>query len=250
MESTNRILTIAAILLCCGTTSACTPVATLIFVGGTLPFGALLFKSVFVLFLAIALKSILFAQLAAYGPIRGTLDMAMGNIVSTVPGVIIAGLIASTSSTFIGLGIAMLFIGAIAGRLVSRLGNLKSGILGGFGLAGLTCFAMFISYILFMLTENMNPADIIADNGIAVGYWVLKYIAVFFGLLVTLVVSGVFEGAVILFMHRRDKDGFDVRKVLGAVVRANLWTLFLLSVAGALYTLPTRLQTGGFLFIE
>lgn len=245
-KSTHALLVMTLVLLPCGAARACTPVATFIFVGGTVPFAALLFKSFLAIGLAVAIKSALFAWSAGYSPTRSVVDMVVGNIASTIPGIMIAVLIGSSAATLLGLGIGLLVIGAVAGRLLTRLGGLERPVLRGYRLAMLTCLAMIISVCMFGFIEQTD----ISDRGTPAAYWMLKYVGVFFGLLSTLAISTIFEGAIILGMHQKPDARFVEKNVLNAIIRANLLTLLIMSLLGAAYTIPTRIQSEGFLFIN
>ena len=171
--------------------------------------------------------------------------------ISTTSNVVTEPLLLASAAMILSLGIPLVVLGVVAGRVLTRLGGFTQPILRGYGLSLLTCLAMIVSVLMFLITEQTtNMSAIVTDRGAVATYWALKYTGVFFGILSTLAISVVFEAAVIFRLHRKPGGEFVEKKVLNAVLQANLLTIFILSVAGAAYTISTRLQSDGFLFIN
>lgn len=233
---------IVSLILASWPAGACTPVMTVGFLlMGTAFYGGFIFASVG-LAIAVIIKSVLYARFAGYGKGRAAFDMVMGNIGSTIAGILIGGSVGSSALTLPGIMIAGLVLTAVASAVFSR----DSKVMDPVSLSLLTCMAMLVAFILLMIVESSDPAKIGMDTASTVAYWGFKIGGLFFALVATLAISVVFEGAVIFRMHAKN-ESFPRKKILEAIIKANLWTFLLLSVAGALIALPVRWSTPGFL---
>lgn len=247
----KRLTAAAAVIVCANLpASACTPVPVVgILLAGSTPFAGFVTGTVVGLLVVVAIKCAIFARFAGYGIRRGLVDMFVANIVSTMPGLILGGLIASSSGIFIGLAITGCVLSIVAARVFAKGAATQYPSATARSLAFLTCGAMFGCFILTSMALMYSPWDIMQDRTTALAYWAVKTLGVFLGLGAAIAVSVVFEGAVIFRAHRKDED-FPHRRALDAVVKANLGVFLLASVAGALMSLPERLSTPGFLNIQ
>lgn len=230
--------------------SACTPVPVVgMLLSGSAPFAGFITGTLVGLLVVVAIKSMLFAHFASYGMRRGMVDMLVANIASTVPGLILGGLIASSSGIFIGLALSGCVLSIVAARVFAKGAATHYPSATARTLAVLTCAAMLGCFMLTSISLEFQPGEIVQDRATALAYWAFKTCGVFLGLGAAIAVSVVFEGAVIFRAHRKDED-FPHCRALDAVIKANLGVFLLASVAGALMSLPERLSTPGFLNIQ
>lgn len=247
----KRLTAAAAVIVCASLpASACTPVPVVgILLAGSTTFAGFVTGTLVGLLVVVAVKCALFARFAGYGMRRGLVDMFVANIVSTVPGLILGGLIASSSGVFIGLAASGCVLSIVAARVFAKGASTQYPYATARSLAVLTCGAMLGCFLLSSMALMYSPWDIMQDWATALAYWAFKTCGVFLGLGAAIAVSVVFEGAAIFRVHRKDRD-FPHGRALDAVVKANLGVFLLASVAGALMSLPERLSTPGFLNIQ
>lgn len=81
---TVLVASIAAIILCAERADACTPVFAIVFpLYGPARFGALVTGIIWIFPGVVLLKYLLFSRFAGYGHVKGSLDMLLGNVVSS-----------------------------------------------------------------------------------------------------------------------------------------------------------------------
>lgn len=217
------------------------------FAPGPAGFGAAVTRTLWALIAAVLLKSFLYARFAGYGMARGALDMTIGNILSTIPGVLIIAIASTPPSTITGLTIIGLVMAIVIGRLLRKDLGTAYPYFSGIKISFALCVLLFLSFLACVGIESMDRWEIITSARSAAIYWAVKIAMVFAGLCSTLIISVVFEACVI-FRARREKPEFNAPKLLDAILKANLAALFAGALAGALYTLPHRIQSPGFLF--
>jgi len=235
---------IALLVLASWPASACTPIvapALALMLMGTATYGVFVGSAV-ALPVAIIIKSAIYARFAGYGKGRAAFDMTMGNIGSTIAGALIALMVSSSVFLLLGHLFAAVILSSVAATVFSRDAKVMSPV----KLSGLTCAAMIASLILLAIAYESDPEKIGIVASETTFYWGFKIVGVFFALVATLAVSVVFEGSVIFRMHAKD-ESFPRKMALEAILKANLWTFLLISVAGALIALPVRWSTPGFL---
>jgi hypothetical protein len=205
--------------------------------------GAFLFSSFLALAIVVAIKSVLFVRFSRIGWARGVGFMVAANVVSSVPGFLVAGLLSSSFLTWAGLLIALplsawivglFFASSLKGTQWSWLSPDRFAtatfVLGAVSLVG----AWILSYSAWA-----------AEQGPAV-YFTLKAAALFVGLLPGVALTIGWEGLIACSLGLR--YGLDRGNILRAVVKANLWTLLGVFFLAALIALPIRLRTPGLMY--
>jgi hypothetical protein len=213
--------------------SACEPVIPFIMtVGGPI----LMTQSALVLLLAIAMKCVLFARFQTsltFGRAAGY--MFVGNILTTFIGAIAATMIGA--SGFIVPGMVIVFaLCWLPARRIPALAprtRLPPG-----AVALLMTLAMIVSCFLFAV----SPAAL--ERRHLGAYWVIKLIAVYTALIVSIALTSLWEEWVVWkFSHRPPED----RSFIAPVIRANLYVLLAVTLYGAAIMLPKRLASPDFL---
>jgi len=243
---------IAAAILFCGSASACTPVATIAFLlVGSSGYGAVMSMgighpaaAIAMLLLAIAIKAALYARYAGYGKKRAVFDMLWANVISSIAGFMIAMVVATSLMTLFGIIFMCLILGTIAARSFAK----DTALMNPWLMSLLMCIAMFFSFFLLLAAETVHP-NTVSESGIdASVFFAVKTLGIFFGLLATISISLVLEGASIFRSHRKD-ESFPRKKALHAVLRANVYMFLILSLIGAVFALPHRWASPNFIWI-
>ena len=178
---------------------------------------------------------------------RGVIDMTLGNLFSTIPGILIVALVASSAFTLPALGLTGIAMCMITARMFARDLKVENPKAMATWLSFGLCIALLVSVVAFSVVESSDPAKI--GNSIpTAAYWGIKIVATFFGVCAMLIISVVFEACAI-FGWRRKSAQFVAARSLDAIIRANVVALFLGALGGALYTLPQRFGTHGFLYL-
>jgi len=199
---------------------------------------AAIWKSLAVLCIAVLLKCGTYAVLqknAAFG--RSFLFMLFANVLSSVVGFISAALIASWV-WLIGVPIVWGLCLLPAKRLLAAAPYpwLARGSPG--TVAAFMTFALMVSCFLFVFGEQAVSA-----NAWLV-YWILKFLAIYLALMVSITLSAFWEEWLIWRLSFRPAT--DVSFV-GPVIRANLLVLLCLMIFAASIILPKRLKAPHFL---
>jgi hypothetical protein len=221
--------------------SACEPVVPFMqVVGGP----GLMMRSLIVLIGAIVLKCVAFAMFQKrISFLRAVLYMFVGNLVTTVIGVIAGAMIGSGSGVawLIGLPIVWLFCRLPAERLIRAAphGWFKNASVG--GLASMMTGALVASCWLFIFAGLANETDSI------VLYWCLKLLAIYVGLAISIVLTACWEEWIVLkFSRGAEQDG----SFVVPTIRANLLVMVVVMAIGAALMLPKRLKSPDFLVRE
>ena len=231
-----RIPMSAGIVLLAVPAGACEPILPFMKVvaGPTMLAGSLA-----VLAGAVALKMIAFAFLQKkIGFFRGLLFMFIGNILTTVVGVIVAAMLGSGAFLFLGTPVVWALAFLPAKRLVAaRALPMLTGFGPGF-VATLMTLALMLSAILFMLVQG----GVFLDRLIL--HWSVKLIATYLGLIVSIILTAFWEEWTIwrLSASPRQEDCF-VRPVL----LSNLLVLFCVMLFAASIMIPSRLKSRDFI---
>jgi MFS family permease len=245
-------LTLIVGFLFCGNANACTPVATLAYlmtgtslyglaIGGT---GGGPILALAMLAAAIAFKAAVYSRYAGYGKVRAAFDMFLGNIASTIAGVLIGITVASSSMTLPAIAVSTLVLGAVAASVFSKCAKVMNPWL----LSLLTCFAMFASFVLLLLAESADPSKVMEDSSYALVYFALKTVGIFFAIAASLAISVVFEGAVIFSAHRKD-ESFPRDTVISALLKANVYMFLAISLIGLAFAIPNRWASPNFIWV-
>lgn len=241
----------AASLLLAPSASACTPALTIVIpILGSAGFGAVVLGVAWTLPAVVALKAVIFARLAGYGARPAAFDMALGNIASSLPGLFItAGVLVATGvlpfiGTFAACGVAAWLVGRLAVRVLAAEAGELRGIFAQPRRLEIALFlALFTATLAAMFSNTMAANDVDRFPPL---YWTLKYATTFLGLLASILITVVFEGAVI-FRRTRKRGAVPDQHLLNAIIKANLWTILIASLIGAALRLPDRLRDPSFL---
>jgi hypothetical protein len=213
---------------------ACTPIAELVILYGGLTY-YLAFLTV------IPLKCLLFTyyekDLSLYQKIS---YMFFGNIFSTImAGVMFLPAFSSPSIMIFYIPLIIIMSHLPSKRLAELL-NLKKSY------ATLFNVLIFISITITMLFLGLAKNSIYNSN---VGqYWVYKVIYVTISILISTFLTILWEDYAISKLYKFSSK--TDRSFIMNVATANIYSLFILSLIGALRTLPERLSTSGFLLIR
>jgi hypothetical protein len=219
--------------------SCCEPILPLVqlLAGATLAGPALITKSLLCLFAAIAIKCGAFAVLERRLPFaRAVLFMLIANVVSTVPGFLIAAF--SGSGTVL---LAIPLIGAIGWMLRRRLDLLATPV-SPLRISGATAIASFVvffitSVILYVVASNVSERNYAT-------YWALKLLFVTLVACTGIVISAVLEECVVARLSRKSQGNLSFYM---PVFRANYVTLGVILLVAAISMLPKRLHSPHFI---
>ncbi len=225
------------------TGSACEPILPLAqLLSSASAAGPVVFtQSLFWLLMAIGIKSIAFScfeKRLFWG--RAVFFMLVANIVSTIPGGLIA--VSAASSPIGGLFFALPVVGAlglIIHRRVMRLppSPWQSRIS---GVAIMVAFVLF--YVASMFLYGFTQV-LLKDHNYA-NYWIVKFLFVALVACTGIVISAVLEEGVIAQLSR--KRAGDV-SFYTPVIRANYITLGVILLVAAVVMMPQRLRSSNFL---
>jgi hypothetical protein len=194
-------------------------------------------QSLWLLVAAIAIKSISFALLEHRLPRKkAILYMLIGNLLSTIPGALIAAFTASVAAFFLAVPI-IVWLGILVGRrLASIFGNQRSWLNAGTASAAFIIF-FFLSVGLFELAGNALESQHFGT------YWAIKFLFVTLVAVTGIAISGVLEEYVIA----RCAKNSPAASFYTSVFRANYITLGLVLLFAAIRILPGRLHAPHFI---
>jgi hypothetical protein len=159
--------------------------------------------------------------------------MALANLVSTIPGVIIGALVASSAATVVGL-VLLGTLTAVVGRLFCR--DLVGTRWHNMGMGWFALFTCVLALGSFAGGQAlMGPPDPLVAP---VTYWSIKLFAVTTGFVASLVFTVLWEGVVVV----RFAEPAERPRVLKATLDANVWTFLVIFLVGALVALPVRMR--------
>jgi hypothetical protein len=215
------------------TAYACEPVIPMMFaLGGPI----LLTRSLVMLAAAVLLKCALFAvfQKEISFPLAG-LFMFLGNILSTIGGLLVGLMMTSPGIVVVVLPIVFLLCWLPARRVHTIIPrwHLRSYVV-----ALIMTVGLLASLFLFMSAQSA------AAHFDLVGYWIAKLAAVYVAIIISMALSALWEEWVIWKMSRRpaEDNGF-----IKPVVRANLYTMLAVMLYGAILIMPERMRSNDFL---
>jgi hypothetical protein len=215
------------------TAHACEPVIPLaIALGGPLLLG----RSLVMLGAAVLLKCALFAvfQKEISFPLA-VLFMFLGNILSTIGGLLVGVMMASPGAVVLLLPIVFLLCWLPARRVQTIIPRWR---LRSYAAALIMTVGLLVSLILFVFAQTAAAAFHL------VLYWIIKLVAVYVAIIISMALSALWEEWVIWKMSRRpaDDNGF-----IKPVVRANLYTMLAVMLYGAILMMPARMKSNDFL---
>lgn len=192
------------------------PIAQLL--GGTTVGGSFLItQSLFWLVAAVAIKSGAFSLLEKrFSRWQAVLFMVLANVVSTIPGMVIASLAASVAAWFVAIPFVAAVGALVARRLALARGKTSYGPVRGTTFAvGFTVF-FFMSVVLFQLAGSA------LDTRNYATYWILKFMFVALLAVMGILISAVIEEWVIGVLTRKTHPS---TTFYTSVVRSNYITL-------------------------
>ena len=220
---------------------ACEPIVPLyqLMSGSTLAGPAIITDSFWWLLGAVLIKTLAFVWFEkSLSPMRGAAYMLAANVISTIPGVLLAALTSSIGAFFF----ALLLVAALGAMWNKRLARLPQDTRSPW-LSGYAAPLWFI--LLFVLSIILYEFA-----GTAVGnrnfgtYWVLKFAFVTMVAMSGIIISAVLEECVIANITSKTKPAANY---FTAVFRANYITLGIVLFFAAMQMLPKRLHSPGFL---
>jgi hypothetical protein len=192
-----------------------------------------------VLLAVVLLKSALFAVFEKRLPrIRAALVMFLGNIVSSVVGVIAAGIIGSAVLWLLGVPIVILLCVAPAHRLIRRAPIPWLARRSPASLAALMTLMFCASCVLFAVTMYWG--------GSLAWYWVVKLAAVYLALGASIALTTIWEEWVVWRLSGLPGD----TEFFSPVLRTNLCVLLFVMAISAAVMLPKRLKSPDFLALR
>lgn len=229
-----RFFGLVAMLTVAGRAQACEPVLPFIqVVAPTLALSG----SMLVLAVAVVVKSALFAFFERRLPsLAAAWRMFLGNVLTSLVGVLVAGMIGSGPLWLVGVPLVWLLCWLPSRRLVKAaplawLSRTSPAVL-----AVIMTSALLASCILF----GVGQVAIMAHQLLL--YWIMKLVAIFLALLASVTLTTVWEEWVIWRLSRPEGAGYFV-----SVLRTNLYVLVLVMAVPAVLILPKRLKSPDFL---
>jgi hypothetical protein len=220
---------------------ACEPILPLgQLLGGSSAVGPLLFsQSIFWLLAAVAVKcgAFVFFERRLPWP-KAVLFMFLANVLSTVPGVLVASFTASISGIVLAVPLVCV-LGWFVGRRIARGGppDQKPWI---------NAVTVTLSFIAFFAvsTVTFQMAQTALSNHNYAMHWLLKLLFVTLVATTGIVISAALEESVVAQLAQKSHGkAFFYR----SVVRANYVTLALILTVAAIQILPTRLRSPHFI---
>lgn len=221
------------------TSWSCEPIVPLAYLlsSSSLAGSAILTNSLLWLVVAVTVKCVAFICFEKRLPwTQAALFMLLANVLSTIPGVLLA--VFTSSGGGGGLLVALLLVfalGCMVQRRVARLTTTpqRLRISGGIALVAFVVFA-FLSIALYGIAAT------VLDGGNYASYWVLKFLFVTLVAVSGIVLSAVLEECVIAELTRKRAGNLSFYT---SVFRANYVTLGLILFVAALQILPKRLRS-------
>lgn len=222
---------------------ACEPILPLAqLLSGSSAAGPIFFtQSVFWLLLAIVIKSVAFVCFEKRLTwVQAAFFMLMANIVSTIPGVLLAQF--NASAPIGGLLFALPIVYALGWMVQRRLQPLFPSS----RLPRITCVAVMVAFAMFHVASMFlyGFTQVALDNRNHAGYWILKFLFVSLVAGTGIVISAVLEEGVIARLSARSGGNVSFH---ASVIRANYVTLATILLVAAVAMLPRRLRSPGFL---
>jgi hypothetical protein len=231
-----RLLVLMLVAFTAKPTLACEPVVP--FMQVMVPAIALS-GSMLVLAAAVVLKSVLFAIFERRLPrVRAAWRMFLGNILTSLIGLLVAVMIASAPSFWlIGAPLVCALCWLPTRRLVEAAPLPWLAQRSPAALAGLMTGAMVVSCILFMAGRGA------LETHQHVFYWIIKLVAIFLALLASMTLTTVWEEWTIWRLSSYPEGtGF-----FASVLRTNLYVLLFVMAVPAVLILPKRLKSPDFI---
>ncbi|MDB6064733.1 MAG: hypothetical protein JWR26_941 [Pedosphaera sp.] len=222
-----------------GTAWGCEPILPLVqLLGGTTAASSLILtRSVFWLLFAVAVKSAAFAFFQQRLPWRkAVVYMLLANVVSTVPGLLIAGLAGAGSGILFALPL-VLILAMIVGR--------RYELLWGPHCRFSAISATFVFFLIFLVSFDLYlRAGVALDEHAPADYWLNKFLFVSLVVVTGIILSAAMEEYVVFRLSRKTSGN---ASFFAPVLRANYITLALILFVAAMEILPRRLHAKDFI---
>jgi hypothetical protein len=216
------------------TGSACEPVVPLfqLLSGATAAGSFIMTRSLLLLAVAIAIKTMAFVVFEKRLPWQKAVGwMLFANVISTIPGLLIAAFAGSMSAWFLALPVVFIF-GMLLGKRLKRLARpWMNHSLSGFSAALLFTGVFIVSMLLYE-----SAANVLGDRHYA-AYWAVKFAFVTLVACTGICISAVMEEYVIA---QGTKKTHASQSFYTSVFRANYITLVVILSVAALQMLPKR----------
>ncbi len=224
----TRIIIAGAFVFSCHDASGCEPILPLFTALNGANFVA---PSLWGLAAAVFIKCTAFACYEKDLPkSKAFLFMLLGNVVTSIIGVLVAGFAAASSAFFIALPLLYAVTFWPARQLLPRLSWPWLESHSPSSLAGIMLMLLFLSGLFFGIARSLNDPP-------GLGYWMLKVLGLYMALLISMVITTFYEEWIVYLLARKPTDPPTFYK---AVVRANMLTLFVIMGCTAAYMLPQR----------
>ncbi|MEI8291470.1 MAG: hypothetical protein WCH99_18525 [Verrucomicrobiota bacterium] len=223
------------------TGSACEPIIPLTqLLSGASATGSLIIgKSLLLLAMAVAIKSFSFVFLERRLPWRKAfLFMLLANVISTIPGFLIAVFAGSMSASFLALPVVFIF-GMMLGNRLKHLGRPWNNS----PLSGFLVALAFTVFFMLSVVLHESAGDVLGDRHYA-AYWAIKFTFVTLVACTGICISAVMEEFVIARCTQKTHAG---QSFYTSVFRANYITLGIILLVAALQMLPKRLHAPHFI---
>lgn len=223
------------------TSSACEPVVPLVqLLCGSSVVGALLFsQSIFWLVAAVAVKSGAFALFERRLPWpKAALFMLLANVVSTIPGVLVAVFASSMSGVVLAVPLVCV-LGVFVGRRISRGFPPVQGP----WINGWTVTLAFIAFFVLAALIYGAAEAALSDRNYA-AHLLLKLLFVTLVATTGIAISAALEECVVARLAEKSHGKTFFYR---SVVRANYVTLALILIVAAIQILPSRLKSPHFI---
>lgn len=235
MIGDRRLIALIALLAVPLPARACEPVVPFMqVVAPTLALSG----SLLMLALAVVVKSVLFAAFEPSLPrLQAAWRMLLGNVLTSIVGLLVAAMIANIGAWIIGVPLVALLCWLPARRLVqvSPLAWLRR--VSPAMMAVLLTLALLVSCVLFAGGRGA------LDRHRIFLYWSFKLVAIFMALFASVSLTTIWEEWVIWRLSARPAG----RSFFAAALRANLYVLILVLAVPAAMILPKRLKSPDFL---
>jgi len=210
---------------------------------GAATWGGFLFKSLLGFAAIVVIKSIVFIWKSDVKSVLAVLYVFIANLLSTMIGTIAGLLVANLGTsllTIIGFFIFVAILYWIFLRPAKRLAKYKK-----FSKLPPPVIAINLIIITIFATLLMAfSADLLGAGVLALG-WVVKVIAVTIAIALSLIISVVYEEAVISALHKLFKK--ETKSFMEPVIWCNVIAFALVMLVGAGIALPKRLASPDFL---
>jgi len=240
-RSAGPILILTALTPCTGW--SCEPIVPLVHLlsGASAAGPVFLTHSLWWLLAAVTIKCLAFVCFEKRLPwSQAVLFMLLANVLSTIPGVLLAVL--SGTGTGVGILVALPLVFALGWMVQRRIARLPAPPRW-LRISGGTALLAFVAFCFLSISLHVLAGTVLEGRNHA-GYWMLKFLFVTLVAISGIVLSAVLEECVIAGLTRKRTSNLSYYP---SVFRANYVTLGLILLVAALQILPERLRSPHFI---